>query len=278
MFAGRKILIATKHQKELVIAPAFEDALQAMCIVPEAFDTDQFGTFSGEIERKLSPLDTARLKCYAAMKATGYDLAVSSEGSFGPHPSLFFVPADDELLVLIDQRNEIEIVVRELSTETNFNSRQIRSKDELIEFAKLVQFPSHGIILKFEGNTIIPPIKGIQDWDLLMSTYDEHAQQCKSITAETDMRACCNPTRMDVIRKATLKLIEKIKSVCPNCNTPGFGITDHMDGLPCSQCGISTRSTFAYIRVCQKCGHKKEDFFPHGKKTEDPMYCDYCNP
>jgi hypothetical protein len=50
----------------------------------------------------------------------------------------------------------------------------------------------------------------------------------KSLTTyvETDMRAMYNPSRMTVIQNATKKLVEKINSCCPNCNIPGFGITD----------------------------------------------------
>jgi hypothetical protein len=31
---------------------------------------------------------------------------------------------------------------------------------------------------------------------------------------------------MTVIQNATKKLVEKINSCCPQCNIPGFGITD----------------------------------------------------
>lgn len=44
--------------------------------------------------------------------------------------------------------------------------------------------------------------------------------------AETGMKALYNPTRMTVIEKAIKKLIDKINSCCPQCNIPGFGITD----------------------------------------------------
>lgn len=37
------------------------------------------------------------------------------------------------------------------------------------------------------------------------------------------MRLVFNPTRMNVIEKVTEQLVEKIKSVCPNCKIPGFG-------------------------------------------------------
>jgi ribosomal protein L37E len=278
MFAGRKLVIATMHQKEAVIAPPIENILGVDCFVAKNFNTDQFGTFSGEIERKMSPLDTARLKCYAAMKANACDLAIASEGSFGPHPSMFFVPADDELLVLIDKKNELEIVVREISTNTNFSSKEVSSKGELIEFAEQAKFPSHGLIMKSGGLSNQQILKGIQDWDLLLNTFDQQIQLYDSITIETDMRAHYNPTRMEVIQKAVAKLIEKINIVCPICGTPGFGISDRREGLPCSSCGFPTRSTLAHISTCQKCGHTREEVYPHGKTNEDPMYCDNCNP
>ena len=82
-FEGRSIVIATKHKKQNAMAALLEKELGVSCIVPENLDTDMLGTFSGEIERDLSPLDAARKKCLLAMELTGTDLAVASEGSFG---------------------------------------------------------------------------------------------------------------------------------------------------------------------------------------------------
>jgi hypothetical protein len=62
MFKGRSLLIATKHKKEEVIAPIFERELGVKCFVSADFDTDELGTFSGEIERKFDPITTARKK------------------------------------------------------------------------------------------------------------------------------------------------------------------------------------------------------------------------
>lgn len=56
MFTDRKLVIATKHSKETVIAPVLESGCGVKCIVPDDFDTDQLGTFSGEIERQDDPL------------------------------------------------------------------------------------------------------------------------------------------------------------------------------------------------------------------------------
>lgn len=79
------------------------------------------------------------------------------------------------------------------------------------------------------------------------------------------MRAMFNPSRLKVIEKTTKKLVEKIKSLCPNCDTPGFGIVDRKAGLRCEQCNFPTRSTLSYIYNCQKCNYKREVEFPNGK-------------
>ena len=80
------------------------------------------------------------------------------------------------------------------------------------------------------------------------------------------MRAMYNPTRMKVIEKATFKLVDKIKSLCPKCETPGFEIVDRKAGLRCNQCNFPTRSTLSYIYKCQKCNYKKEEEFLNDKK------------
>ena len=278
MFQGRNLLIATKHEKEKVIAPILESQLGVKCFVASEFDTDELGTFTGEIERKGDPITTARNKCLIGMDLMDCDLAIASEGSFGSHPTIFFAPADDEFLLLIDKKNNIEISVRELSLETNFNGTEIKTKEELQEFATKSNFPSHGLILRKSKEELEEITKGIIDEKLLNSTFFKLIKNYGTAYIETDMRAMFNPSRMKVIEKATLKLVKKIKSVCPNCKTPGFGIVDRKVGLPCNQCRFPTKSTLSYLYNCQKCNYKKEEEFPNGKQTEDPMYCDICNP
>lgn len=148
MFENRRLIIATMHKKESVIAPILEKELGINCFIDESFNTDSFGTFTGEVERQIDPVSTAREKCLQAMMMNDCDLGVASEGSFGPHPSLFFESANDELLIFIDKRNKLEILVRELSTETNFNGKQLKNENELLDFAKSIGFPEHGLILR----------------------------------------------------------------------------------------------------------------------------------
>ena len=278
MFQDRKLIIATKHEKEKVIAPLLEKALGVSCFIDGNFDTDLLGTFTGEIERELDPLATARRKCLMAMELNNCDLAVASEGSFGPHPSMFFASADDEFLIFIDKKNSLEIIERELSTATNFSGKEIKTEAELMKFADSVKFPSHGLILRKAKDEYNGIIKGITDTDRLKEGFNKLLHEFKSVYVETDMRALYNPSRMKVIEAATQKLVTKLNSLCPQCSTPGFGITDVKKGLECSLCGSPTNSTLSHIYVCQHCQYTKEELYPNKKTTEDPMYCDYCNP
>jgi len=92
------------------------------------------------------------------------------------------------------------------------------------------------------------------------------------------MRAMYNPSRMRTIAKATEKLVQKIKSLCPECGTPGFGVVETENGLPCSMCSVPTRSTLKHIYRCQKCTFQMDKKYPFDKQVEDPQYCDFCNP
>lgn len=278
MFRGRTLLIATKHKKENVIAPILEKELGLKCIVSTNFDTDELGTFSGEIERKDDPLVTLKNKCLLAMELSNCDLGVASEGSFGSHPYIPFIHADDEFLIFIDKKNHLEIIERELSTKTNFTGTEVKTEKELTEFVKNVKFPSHGLIMRKAEDDNTEIIKGITDWNVLKISFQQFMEKYGQAYIMTDMRAMFNPTRMEVIQKATIKLVNKIKALCPNCNTPGFGITEAKAGLPCSLCGRETRSTLSHIYQCKKCDFIKEKKYPHDKTEEDPMYCDVCNP
>jgi hypothetical protein len=278
MFQTRSLVIATKHKKETVISPLIEKALGVTCFVNEDFDTDELGTFTGEIERIEDPVSTVKRKCLEAMELSQCDLGIASEGSFGAHPTFIFANADDEIMIFIDKKNNLEILAREISTSTNFNAKEIFKENELLEFATKAKFPSHGLILRKskEENTEI--FKGITNRKDLLHFYKKLSLKYPSVYVETDMRAMYNPTRMVVIESLTKKLIDKINSKCPNCNIPGFSVTEVKKGLPCELCGYPTQSTLSQFYECSHCHLIQERMFPNNKETEDPQYCDYCNP
>lgn len=278
MFHERSLLIATKHKKETIIAPIFEAEFGITSFVSDAFDTDSLGTFSGEIERKEDALTTLRNKCILSATANQYDLVIASEGSFGAHPSIFIAQANTELIMLKDFKNDLEIVAKEISLDTNFNGQKISTEADLLEFAKKVKFPSHGLILKNEEVHFSTLFKGIQSVEILLEKFHYLMQYKDSVYVETDMRALYNPTRMQVIEKVTLQLVEKMKSLCPSCQTPGFDVVQAVSGLPCQLCKRPTRSTLYHTYECKKCEYSINKMFPRNIQYEDPMYCDTCNP
>lgn len=278
MLKGRKLIIATKHKKEKVIAKHLEKSLNVNCVTEPSYDTDFLGTFTGEIERTLSPIEAVRTKCLYAMEKFGYDLGIANEGSFGPHPAIFFIPADEEFMIFIDKINDVEIIVKNISTTTNFAGRKISNTIELDKFLAQVKFPSHGIILRTNRESNENIIKDLHTYKEVKIAFNILLDAYGEAYIETDMRAMNNPTRMKVIEQTTVKLIDAIKSKCPKCNTPGFTPIKLIQGLPCILCGLPTKSIKGEIIGCKKCAFEIENVFPKNKKWEDPQYCDYCNP
>lgn len=271
-------MIATKHGKEAVLAPLFERSLGVRCMVPPDLDTDLLGTFTGEVERRGDPLSVAREKCLMAAALYSSDLILASEGSFGPHPSIPFLPANDELLFLLDTANQREYFAREITSETNFTGEWIRNEKSLLSFLEKVRFPLHAVIMRASEKDTAMLYKGLTTEEQVLIHFRQlHSLQGKA-WVETDMRAMHNPTRMNTIARAGEKLIEKLLSGCPVCTAPGFAVKRAVPGLPCMGCGMPTRSTRVLQRSCDVCHHSDEIQPAGGKTMEDPMYCDFCNP
>lgn len=261
------------HQKERAFQELFYNAFSITCFTEPIFQTDCFGTFSGEVKREVSPLEAARQKCDAAFNEFGHDLIISSEGSFGS--SYGFITIDNELLLLKDYKNNLEIITEFSSYETNFNQQKIKTEDELNQFLTQVKFPSHAVIVKSSSGELF---KGINDVEVLRKIALDHFDSNHMFEVETDMRAMFNPSRMSVIEKAAEKLIGKMNALCPDCQTPGFDVLERKSGLPCELCLQPTKSIKEDVYKCKVCEHMEIKPFPNEKRFEDPMYCDFCNP
>jgi hypothetical protein len=277
-FRDRQLIIATNHGKEQVISPILASRLGVRCSVAESLNTDQFGTFSGEIERLTDPLTAARHKCEAVMDSENIDLAIASEGSFGNHPTLFFAPANEELLLLTDHKNNVEFSVRELFTATNFSSEWVTNEEELLLFAEKALFPSHGLILRTSETSADHLVKGIVSPEELLHHFKLLKSHHSNILVQTDMRAHLNPTRMNNIRLVTEKLVERLKTTCLECGAPGFGVIRSVPGLPCEWCNFPTPSTLYHAYGCVVCAHSEKRYYPYNKQVESATYCNYCNP
>lgn len=278
LFEGRKAVVVSMHGKHYAMKPLIKQYLNIDTVVVPDFDTDVFGTFSGEVERPFDPVTTLRRKILSGLEAAGEKLGIGNEGSFFPHPQIPFIQANQEIVMLIDLENNIEITESVISTETNHHEMRISCIEDLHQFAECVHFPSHGVILKqVQGGKPLKIEKGIVTWEHLQSTYKQFSIPALDVMAETDMRGHMNPTRMRIIERATKKLMKKLTNICPQCQWVGFGVVEVKPGLPCKLCNHPTNLSLLKVYQCQHCQYKDERYYLEGQEA-NPQYCDRCNP
>lgn len=281
LYQGARALLATMHGKERVIAPLAARFLGLRVEAPQGLDTDAFGTFSRDVARTGSPLDAARAKIMAAYAlAPDGAVALASEGSFGPHPHVPFCALNRELVVLLDRESGLELVGHHATLDTNFAHCAVTDSAAGLAFATAAGFPSHGVIVMGVRDGQPAPdralLKAITDRDTLIAAVAAAMAKTGAAHIETDMRAHRNPRRMRAIRRATIDLLRRARSVCPDCARPGFAVTERLAGLPCAWCASPTLLTRAEVLQCAGCGYRRER--PVGAQTAEPMHCEECNP
>jgi len=274
-------ILATMHGKERVIAPLLWNALGLRVRVTPGIDTDRFGTFSRDVERTGSQLDAARAKIVAAFEISpSARVAVASEGSFGPHPQIPFVPLAREIVVMQDRISGLELIGHHAGLKTNFGHAVVADVAGAVAFAERAHFPGHGIIVvgcvDHQPAPGLALLKDIGDWADLQKAIETVIRTCGSAFIETDMRAHRNPTRMRAIKRATVDLIRRFRSLCPRCARPGFGLTEPLFGLPCAWCGSPTLARKADVFICEGCNYREERAVKAA--TADPGQCGVCNP
>lgn len=272
---NQQILLVSKHKKEQVIEPVFLKEFNASIIVASNIDTDEFGMFSGEVQRTLSAKETVYEKCQAGLNANPtYRFAIASEGSFGAHPSSPFLPFNEEWLVFIDKLTSIVIYSKSGTSDTNYFSQEISQLERLDLLEKTLKGTC--FILKNTDGKIL--IKGTASFEIIKEIGTEEIKKSGSITVETDLRAMNNPLRMQYIGKAAEKLAEKLKSNCPKCEQIGFSIEKSIPGLPCEICEFPSSYPKNDIKVCLSCGFEEIVAPRHQQVDLEQQYCQICNP
>ena len=278
IFAQRTVSLLTKHGKEEVIRPLLLNAFGCNVLQTNAYDTDLLGTFTQEIPRYGSQLDAVRKKAKVGMELLELDLGVANEGAFVSDPYSGMTAWNNELVILIDQKHDLEITGFSGAPAQSDNA-SVSRYEELIQFADSALFPSHYLVIKPTDEYHPESVKGIADFESLREAFD-WAQSLSTngkVYVENDLRAFANPTRMNNIQKATSNLVDKMKSLCPQCQKPGFWIRDIQRGLPCNACGLATDEEIAKIWTCMQCNHEET----HGMKVlrfANPSRCRHCNP
>lgn len=277
LYRGRRIALLTQHGKERVIRPLFADLLSAEVELATGFDTDAFGTFTRDVVRDGDQLEAARKKAEKGMDLLGLECGLASEGAFGAD-ALSFFSSNLELVVLVDRERDLEIVGRAVGPPHQFHAR-ITTHDALVAFAERASFPGHGLVLRPDGESDSRIVKGLADAAGLRAAFDEALAQSSSgaVFVESDLRAHMNPTRREVIARATKDLIQRIQSPCPRCASPGFWAVERIAGLPCEECSSPTSETRAVRWGCVRGDHFETRDVVTGRLA-DPLRCPLCNP
>lgn len=279
-YAGAQIFLVTKHSKALAIATPFRAHLLA--IVEELLlDTDTLGTFSGEVERDGNALECARRKCEWGRNTRDADYFLSSEGSFGPHPWIPFLPWDQEILYFRDYKRGFDLHLVHGSEKTNYQMQAVQAYDELEVFAESAKFPSHSLIIRPNEQAGFEMLfKGIRDHGSLKHAYVESLKHSKDgkVWAETDMRADQNPSRMAVIAELAAKTAQRLAASCPSCGCPGWGEVKVSYGLPCEYCDRPSEMVAQHILGCPLCNHQLLLPRSDGLVTAPEVNCGWCNP
>lgn len=275
-YKNQVILLASKHKKEDAIADHLMNRLSCTLSVHD-FDTDQFGTFTGDIVRALNPYDTCVLKAKTAAEHYGYTLSMASEGSFGSHPAFPFVSVAHELMVFIDRAHDWIVAEQLVSHNTNYAMLTINPNTDIDSFLERAQFPSHALIVQATTDKYVFA-KGIKDERSLIDHLSRGFTREKELILATDMRAMMNPTRMKMLSELADQFALRIATLCVQCERPGFGFKTTRGALSCALCGSSTSLYEEEVWGCIGCDHQEYKMRKDGLLKADPAYCNYCNP
>lgn len=277
-YQGRQVALLTQHGKQDLVRGALESALGCQLVHTDGYDTDLLGTFTREHNRCGSQLDAAREKANIGMAITGAHVGMASEGSFGADPFGGFIPWNTEVVLWVDRVSGFEATGFAHGPAQSLH-RVVKTRQDLERFAALAGFPEHHLVLRPEHAAPGDMVKGIHTPQALAQAYDVARKKSATgeVFVENDLRAFCNPTRQQMILKATQDLIQKLLCTCPACATPGFCLTRQVPGLPCRACGQATRLPQIDIWSCSKCRHEEKRTC-NTPAWADPARCDFCNP
>jgi hypothetical protein len=277
-YAGKTVVLTTKHKKLELIAPILESALGVSVVLHEA-DTDLLGTFVGDVERLNPARQTVIEKARLGTAALGQSLGIASEGTIGPDPSLPFARSDIEYVGFVDLDLGIEVVESYRSMDIVAGEIITEPGADITEILNRVDFPNHKLIVAPHRGERSTAIKGIGDIAELNSSIASLSAKSSDgkVIVQSDLRAHNSPSRQANIRQAALALARRLRALCPECKTPGWGLVGYEKGLDCSSCGeLVEHAVRAEIFGCAKCSHKEI-----GKPISleaDPSICNGCNP
>lgn len=273
---GARAIVATKHGKERVIEPTLVGLGVDWLPVPPGFDSDRFGTFTRDVPRAGSQLAAAQAKAAAVFELLSeVRIAIASEGAFGPDPTIPFIAAGQELVLLKDRETGLELIGYDRTWETNFAQQTVETFEAAEAFASACGFPDHGLIVMADDGSR-PIEKDIETLAALREAVARQIGEAERCWLETDMRAHRNPRRIKAIERAAQALARAADACCPSCRRPGF-VPRTAAGRPCRWCGSQTLEAWRAVHECAGCGYREDQIFEPERRAE-PGNCAACNP
>lgn len=265
------IALATLHRKAPLLEPAMSSI--GLEIVTVAVDTNQFGTFTGDVERPGPAESVVVMKARAAAQAAGTSLGLASEGSFFPHPEAPMLTMDVELVAFVDLEDGLVVVGR--SAQPAPWARSVTTDAAAAsEIVDRFDLPEHAVVVRSteESGGFRSDIRTPEELAAAMSAL---ADADGRVTVESDLRADRCPSRHAGIVAAGWDLAARLGSSCGACGQPGMGLEREEPGKPCEWCGGPTLDTLRRIHRCAGCGHEAVEQLDG---SASPGRCPTCNP
>lgn len=255
LFAGRVALVATRQAKDLAIGPVLlrELGVQVLTYVPtETFPTVRScpGTLPDAVRAK------ARL---AFERVPAASLVVAEAGVMAPAAARGGRTRYYEVVLLADRRADgapHEFMAGLMVTSRAVQHATVRTVADACAVAPSLGFPEHALMVRTArataGGAPSPRARaghlvaqGIVGDEALIAAVTWALESAGGARLEVDWQAHLNPTRMQVIARATEALTALVRSACLVCGHPGFGPAFDGDFLR----ALRTRAT------CSGCGH-----------------------
>jgi hypothetical protein len=150
---------------------------------------------------------------------------------------------------------------------------------DLSSFIAKVDFPNHKLMVQPNITDHLRVVKGIDTLKDLERAVHELASQSSDgkVLLRSDLRAHCSPSRQKNIIEVARRLAKRIKALCPDCKTPGWGVTRYNRGLDCIECGELVAGSIKFeILGCVNCSFEQE-----GSQVAEfaaASSCESCNP
>ncbi len=276
-YAGVVIAMGTMHGKEHQVAPPFAHLLGAHVVAPAGIDTDQFGTFTGEVTRTSAASAAATAKARLAMRVAGVPYGLASEASYDTWYGMLAV--HEEILVFVDDVRGIQVVEGVNTPGAPGPPRLVDGADGALDAAYGFGFPRQGAAVKAAVDERVRVFgKGITDTGTLVEVVGAALAVSDDNRAwvEPDLRAHHNPSRRDILADLAGRLARRLATPCPGCGCPGYGKVEVREGLPCRACGCPTTLIAADVDGCPACAHRST--VARDGTGAEPRCCPRCNP